>query len=177
MPRLDKVYIAFGSNLGDRRSTFAAAARELASSPGLRWLSGSHVYESMAWPDPSAPAYLNAVASLACSVPPHALLERLLRVEASFGRQRDPTARWAPRTLDLDLLVHGQACLRDAILCLPHPRLSERRFVLEPLAELAPELVHPVLGKTMAELLASCPDLGPCVRQPFRLEPSAPRPL
>ena len=97
-------------------------------------------------------AYLNAVAELATTLTAHELLSALQSIEARFGRERD--VRWGPRTLDLDLLIFGEVVASEPELELPHPRMTERRFVLEPLAEIAPELIVPVSGLTIAELLS-----------------------
>jgi len=98
-------------------------------------------------------AYLNGVCHIKTSLPARELLERLLAIERSCGRRRDPSTRWGPRTLDLDLLIYGDATIDEPGLTVPHPRLSDRTFVLQPLAELAPDLVIPGLARTVAELL------------------------
>ncbi len=97
-------------------------------------------------------AYLNAVVELATTLSARELLSALQTIEARFGRERD--VRWGPRTLDLDLLIFGEVVASEPGLELPHPRMTERRFVLEPLAEIAPELIEPVSGLTISELLS-----------------------
>ena len=116
----------------------------------LRVVRRSRWWRSAAWPDPAAPAYLNGVAFVETPLPPRALLEWLLGIEAAFGRER--TLANAPRTLDLDLIAYGRQVIHEPGLVLPHPRAHERLFVMGPLAEIAPAWTHPVLGVTAAEL-------------------------
>ncbi len=119
---------------------------------GLKILKRSGWWRSAAWPDPNAPEYRNGVALVEASAGPEAVLAALLGLEAAMGRER--AGRNAPRTLDLDLIAHGREVRDEADLVLPHPRAHERRFVMGPLAEIAPAWVHPVLGRTAAELAA-----------------------
>jgi len=144
-------FVALGSNLGRREAHLSAALAALRDTPGVGDVVVSPVYET----EPIGPGeqgpYLNAVARLATRLGPHELLDRLLAIESASGRERGPE-RNAPRTLDLDLLLYGARCVEDPDLELPHPRLHLRGFVLEPLCDLAPHLVHPVLGVTVAEL-------------------------
>jgi 2-amino-4-hydroxy-6-hydroxymethyldihydropteridine diphosphokinase len=147
----ETAYVALGSNLGSRERLLCGAVASLRATPGVRDVVVSPVYET----DPVGPGeqgpYLNAVARLGTTLPPAQLLERLLAIESEAGRQRGPE-RNAPRSLDLDLLLFGSARLDEPGLTVPHPRLVERGFVLEPLRDLAPELVHPVLGETIDTL-------------------------
>jgi 2-amino-4-hydroxy-6-hydroxymethyldihydropteridine diphosphokinase len=106
------------------------------------------------------PAFLNAVLALETSLGPVSLLHALLGIERELGRDRSGSILKGPRTLDLDLLLMGDAVVNTGELTLPHPALAERRFVLAPLAAIAPGLRHPLIGKTMAELLAELPDEG-----------------
>lgn len=143
-------YIALGSNLGDRHAHLAAALVALAALPGTRLLNVSPIYETAPLGPAGQQDYLNSVACLATTLAPHALLDALLMIEQSRGRIR--RERWGPRTLDLDLLLHGETALQDAQLTLPHPAMLERAFVLTPLHDLAPGLV--LAGRTVAQHLS-----------------------
>jgi 2-amino-4-hydroxy-6-hydroxymethyldihydropteridine diphosphokinase len=148
-----RAYVALGSNLGDRASHLAAAFEALRATPEVAALRASGLYETDPLGPPPQGPYLNAVAELETSLAPRALLERLLAIESAAGRTRGPR-RNLPRTLDLDLLLYGGLRMSEPSLEIPHPRLHERAFVLVPLCELAPALVHPRRGLTMAELLS-----------------------
>nr|WP_293395696.1 2-amino-4-hydroxy-6-hydroxymethyldihydropteridine diphosphokinase [Phenylobacterium sp. RIFCSPHIGHO2_01_FULL_69_31] len=147
--------VALGSNLAGRYgSSEALLEAALARFPavGLKILKRSSWWRSAAWPDPNAPEYRNGVVLVEASAPPQAMLQALLAIEAELGRKRG--ARNAPRTLDLDLIAHGRTVMATPALTLPHPRAHERRFVMGPLAQIAPDWVHPTLGATAAELSA-----------------------
>ncbi len=155
--------IAIGSNLGDREGHIVAALAELASLPKTRLTSRSSVRETAAIGIPGHDAggpYLNAVAILSTKLSPRDLLSHLHRIEQSRGRDRsaEPT-RWMPRTLDLDLLLFESEVIDEPGLTVPHPRLHERRFVLEPLAEIAPDWVVPGHGGTVKDLLLALSSL------------------
>jgi 2-amino-4-hydroxy-6-hydroxymethyldihydropteridine diphosphokinase len=152
------ILVALGANLpsdaGPPAATLAAALARL-ERHGVQILSVSSFYETPAWPDPSDPPFVNAVATVKTGLQPVELLTLLHEVETKSGRMR--SAPNAPRTLDLDLLDHdGQ--VMDGPVVLPHPRLAERSFVLVPLAEVAPHWRHPVTGQGAADLLAALPD-------------------
>jgi len=138
-------YVGLGANLGDRESTICAAAVAL---PASRL---SAIRETAPWGYADQPSFLNAVAEVETALPPRAFLERLLEIERSLGRRRDGP-RWGPRTIDLDLLLYGNESVEEPGLTVPHPRLAERAFVLEPLAELAPSLFVPGKGTVQALL-------------------------
>ncbi|MDB0005626.1 2-amino-4-hydroxy-6-hydroxymethyldihydropteridine diphosphokinase [Ilumatobacteraceae bacterium] len=148
--------IALGSNLGDRLEHLRAGIEALAALDGLNIESVSNLYETapVGGPDQQGP-YLNAALSATTSVSAAELLAELHRIEAE--QQRVRRIRWGPRTLDLDLLVHGTLVSDDAELLVPHPRQHERRFVLVPVCDVAPDLMHPVLERTMSELLDDLP--------------------
>lgn len=139
----ERVFVGLGANLGDAHATLASALKALDDHPAITRVATSSLYRT-APVDAIGPDYLNAVAELRTSLAPLALLEALQAIETEHGRQR-PYLN-APRSLDLDLLLYGQRELDHPQLRLPHPRLHQRAFVLEPLAEIAPELVHPRLG-------------------------------
>jgi 2-amino-4-hydroxy-6-hydroxymethyldihydropteridine diphosphokinase len=147
------VLIALGANIpsqaGPPAKTFRAALKALEQA-GLTPAGVSPFYETTAWPDPGDPPFLNAVASFKTRLQPFALLTLLHEVETRFGRKR--SALNAPRSLDLDLLDYDGRVEQGAVI-LPHPRLSQRRFVLEPLAQLAPGWRHPVSGQTVEAML------------------------
>ena len=139
-------YVGLGANLGDRDATIRAAIAEL---PGVVVVSTLRETDPVGVTD--QPRFLNGVAALETELPPRELLDRLLAVERGLGRER--RERWGPRTIDLDLLLYGDEVIDEDGLTIPHPRLHERRFVLEPLAEIAPELVIPGQGR-VEDLLA-----------------------
>ncbi len=153
-------YVCLGSNLGDRAGNLLLAVRGMMNA-GLHVARLSSIYETQPVDVIDQPLFLNMVAELSGTMlpSPEQLLARLLRVEYSLGRRRDAhTIRGAARIIDLDLLLYGDMQSDTEFLQLPHPRLHLRRFVLTPLAELAPHLSHPKLHKTIGELLATTPD-------------------
>jgi 3-oxoacyl-[acyl-carrier protein] reductase len=158
---MTRVYLALGSNLGDRQRYLDDAIARLRAVPGLTVRRASPYYETAPVGGPAhSGAYLNAIVEADTLKSPEQLLQALLETERSFGRIR--TEPNAPRTLDLDLILFGDLVRHHSDPILPHPRMHERRFVLQPLADLAPELVHPAIKKTVRELLeALAPDPDP----------------
>jgi 2-amino-4-hydroxy-6-hydroxymethyldihydropteridine diphosphokinase len=155
-------YVGLGSNRGARLAHLERAVRALDAADAITVQAVSPVYETEAHTlgDEAQPAFLNAVAHLRTTRSPEALLAQTQRIEQAAGRaRRADTPRWAPRTLDLDLLTVGTSTRATERLTLPHPRLAERRFVLRPWADLAPNLrVPPPFDATVANLLAACSD-------------------
>jgi 2-amino-4-hydroxy-6-hydroxymethyldihydropteridine diphosphokinase len=147
-----KVYVSLGSNLADRAGNLLLGIRGMLDA-GLEINRLSNVYETEPVETFPQPAFLNMVAELSSNTlpPPEQMMARLLRVEDALGRTRETAM--APRTIDLDLLLYRDEMRNTEFLTIPHPRFHLRRFVLTPLAELAPRLVHPTLNKTICELL------------------------
>ena len=149
------VYIALGSNLGDRAENLRLA-REQIHAPDLRVLRASSIYETAPRDVENQPWFLNQVLECETDLFPRQLLGRLQKIERAMGRKR--TMAKGPREIDLDILLFGNAVVKAPELEIPHPRMMERRFVLEPLAELVPEKRHPGTRRTMREMLAGVMD-------------------
>lgn len=149
-----EVFIALGTNLGDRQANLTAAREMLA---GKIWVEqASAIYETQPWGYLDQPVFLNQVLRARTELSPLRVLNYLKRIEQQMGRQEN--FRYGPRLIDLDILAYDQLVMQTSRLALPHPRLAERAFMLIPLAEVAPEWVHPVLGKTAAQLAAALGD-------------------
>jgi 2-amino-4-hydroxy-6-hydroxymethyldihydropteridine diphosphokinase len=147
-------YIALGANLGDRDANIRAALHSLERTPGVDVAAVSKLIENPAVGGPeNSPPFLNAAAKLKTTLPPESLMARLLEIEAELGRQR--REKWGPRTIDLDLLLYGDRVIQSQGLTVPHPRMGERLFVLAPLAQIAPDVVHPVTRQSMTQMLAA----------------------
>ena len=153
---MPSVFIGIGSNLGDRQENCIRAVELMDRMADCRITGYSDWYltkpvgvEGQEW-------YVNGVVSLTTDISPQDLLKRLLKIEANMGRIR--IERWGPRSIDLDILMFGQEIIQESNLKIPHPRMHLRRFVLEPMTQLAPNLVHPELGLSMKVLLENLPD-------------------
>jgi 2-amino-4-hydroxy-6-hydroxymethyldihydropteridine diphosphokinase len=152
-PAIVTAYLGIGANLGEREATLRAAVERLAEAEGIEVVAVSTLRETEPVGYLDQPRFLNGAVSVRTSLPPRALLERLLAVERELGRERGGP-RFGPRTIDLDLLLYGDETVDEPGLTVPHPRLAERRFVLEPLAELAPDLALPD-GRRVRELVGT----------------------
>jgi 2-amino-4-hydroxy-6-hydroxymethyldihydropteridine diphosphokinase len=148
------VYLSLGSNMGGREANLEAALARLPA-PDLRVLRASPVYETEPVGYTAQPWFLNLVVEAETTLSPAQLLSRIGKIERALGRVR--TVAKGPRTIDIDILLYGNAVVRRAALEIPHPRMAERRFVLAPLADLAPDLRHPVTHKTVREMLDAAP--------------------
>lgn len=160
-------YLLLGTNIGDRKCHLAQALDLLSESslmeelfPGarrhLRPEQLSAVYETAAWGKIEQDDYLNQVVSVSTDLPPRELLRLISEIEIRMGRVRKKI--WEPRIIDLDILFYGSLVITEERLSIPHPHLHHRRFALTPLADIAPDFLHPVIGKTVRELLESCED-------------------
>ncbi len=145
-------YIGIGSNLGDKRGNIRRAVEALGADPGNRRVRCSPLYSTEPVGKKDQDWFVNGVVSLETSLGPRELLELLISIEKKMGRVR--REKWGPRTIDLDILFYEDQILKEPNLQVPHPRLHERKFVLLPLRDLAPDWIHPELGKTVSRLLS-----------------------
>ena len=152
---MKRVYLSLGSNVGNREANLKAAVNALEEAR-VHVLRASPMYETAPVENTKQGWFLNLVVEGETKLMPLQLLQRTTRIEKELGRVR--TTPKGPRTIDIDILLYGNAVLKAADLEIPHPRMAGRRFVLAPLAELAPELRHPVTGKTVKEMLAEAPE-------------------
>ena len=152
---MNTAYLLIGGNLGDRAAYLEQAIKQIEALCG-RITRTSSIYETAAWGNTNQPAFYNQAIQLTTSLPPETLLAQLLAIEIEMGRIR--TQKYGPRTIDLDILMMDDKVLDTNTLIIPHPQLHNRRFALLPLAEIAPSLHHPILDKTVSELLVNCPD-------------------
>lgn len=160
--KINQVYLGLGSNLGDRQENLALARERISENIG-EIVSQSGIYETAAWGLKEQDDFLNQVICLTTKYKPSVLLEKILAVEQSMGRIRE--VKWGARTIDIDILYYNDAIIKLDNLTIPHPFIQERRFVMGPLAEIAPEFVHPVLEQTNAALLEACTDTSEVIKK------------
>mgnify|MGYP001767227931 CR=1 FL=1 len=155
---MDKVILGIGTNTGNREMNLKAALKSINLHAGTIRKSSS-IYETSPWGFTSDEKFLNMVVEIETTLNPYGLLGKLLMIEALQGRLRNG-AGYASRIIDIDILFYGEKIINEGELIVPHPRLHQRRFILIPLCEITPELIHPVSGKTVFELLNECNDDG-----------------
>jgi len=150
---MSTAYIGLGSNLGDREATIRAAVDRLRAHPQIKVTAESSLIETAPVGGPAGqPTFLNGAAALETDLEPDALLDVLKGIERDLGRR--PRTRWGPREIDLDVLLYGDRVVETSRLTVPHPLMAQRRFVLAPLSEIAPDARDPVTGRTVREMLA-----------------------
>ena len=154
---MNRVYIGIGSNLGDRKANALEAVDRVSKLPGTRVVRASSLYESEPLGDAKT-WFVNSVIEIETDSAPDELLRRLKAIEKAMGRKRVKGKRWGSRVIDLDILLSNQDVVEKRSLKIPHPEMHKRRFVLLPLAELAPHVVHPQLGQSVSALLANVKD-------------------
>ncbi len=163
-----RVFLGLGSNVGDRQKFLNLAVTEIKRIPATKLVWASSVYETSPYGNQDQPPFLNAAAELETELLPADLLSKLKEIETGLGRVSHE--RWGPREIDLDILLYDGLVVSDSFVTVPHPELEKRRFVLVPLREIAPDVVHPVSGQTATELAEACRDVGRVVKTQFRIQ-------
>jgi 2-amino-4-hydroxy-6-hydroxymethyldihydropteridine diphosphokinase len=152
---MNEAYLLTGGNIGNRLGYLYRARQDIKEKCGFI-LQESSVYETAAWGNENQEAFLNQVLKIETKLEPGELLKSILQIEKDFGRKRE--AKYGPRIIDIDILFFNDDVLKQHGLVIPHPQMQNRKFVLVPLNEIAPEKIHPILNKTLSQLLAQCPD-------------------
>lgn len=154
-----KIFLSLGTNIGNKLANLSTAITEIEKNIGqINQQSG--IYETEAWGFESDSNFLNQVIILETNLEPTQLIDACLRIERKMGRERNRTGNYESRIIDIDILFYGDSIVNDDNLSIPHPLLQKRRFILEPLHEIAPDYIHPVLGKSISDLLDECTDTG-----------------
>jgi 2-amino-4-hydroxy-6-hydroxymethyldihydropteridine diphosphokinase len=154
----NRVFLLLGTNVGDRFRNLLVAKDLLEITAG-KIINASSIYETAAWGKTDQSSFLNEVIEVSTVQSPFELLSTILEIEQKMGRLRE--MKWGPRIIDVDLLLYEEVIIKSENLIVPHPELHKRRFTLVPLAEIAPDLIHPVLQKKFSELLSQCEDKLP----------------
>ncbi len=144
-------YLSLGSNLGDREETILHAIRQLCEIPDVALVGQSSIVETEPWGYTKQPQFLNCAVSIETTLLPGELLKACQQIENIIGRKRE--IHWGPRAIDIDIVFYGDRIIQEEALIIPHPHAHERRFVLDPIAEIAPDFVHPLLKLTIAEMI------------------------
>lgn len=165
-----RVFLGLGSNVGDRFGYLQKAADMVKAVPGVRVVWYSSIYETDPWGNPDQERFYNAVAEIETELSPADLLRFLKEIETRMGRTPS-IVPWSPREIDLDILLYDGLVVSNETVTVPHPHLHDRRFVLVPFREIAPEIVHPVNGMTVEEMAAACADRGKVVKTSHRINP------
>ena len=152
---MNKVFLLTGGNMGNRKDNLAIAYKHISVQCG-HIINSSSLYETAAWGKTDQPSFLNQALEIQTALTAPQLLKKILDIEKLTGRIRKE--KYGPRIIDIDILLFNDEIHHDPLLKIPHPELQNRRFVLEPLAEIAPQIIHPVLKKTIIDLLAICTD-------------------
>lgn len=152
---MTEVFLLIGGNLGNRQQ-YLANAKEMIEKRCGAVVQQSSVYETAAWGNENQAAFLNQVLKITTSLNPEEVLHTILQIEKDLGRKRE--MKYGPRTIDIDILFYGEAVVDQKGLRIPHQQIQNRRFVLTPLNEIAPNKIHPSFHKTVSQLLAECPD-------------------
>jgi 2-amino-4-hydroxy-6-hydroxymethyldihydropteridine diphosphokinase len=152
---MNRTYLLIGGNVGNRHQNLEKAAQLIDGQAG-KIVQRSAIYETEAWGKSDQPAFLNQVLEVETGLDPHPLLDTILQIEQAMGRERKE--KYGPRTIDIDILLYNDIELDTDELVIPHPQMHLRRFALSPLAEIAPQVIHPFFKKSVDQLLLECPD-------------------
>ena len=155
---MESVFLGLGSNLGDRVETIRKTKEMVSSIPGVSLVSSSSLYETEPVGISDQPMFVNAVLEIEADLSPRELFLKLKDIEAKLGRRK--TVRWGPRIIDIDILLFGDRIVEERDLTIPHPEMTKRGFVLVPLCEIAPEIKHPRLKKTIREIADGLGDIS-----------------